>query len=117
MYTYRNCKSSKKQRVPFPFLQVDHEEQAQKAVEKLQVFCRAPRAPACVPCALCVITFQTNVMFPDVQENLIVKQMQTESNGEAELEAEGPGGIFFNSLYLLYYVGSPPPSPADFSLI
>lgn len=52
-------------------------------------------------------------MFPDVEENLIMKQMQTENNGEAELETEGPGGIFFNShfhchYYLLF-------SPPDFS--
>lgn len=58
-------------------------------------------------------------MFPDVQENLIVKQMQTESNGEAELEAEGPGGIFFQqSLFVVLCWYPPPrPPPADFSLI
>lgn len=55
--------------------------------------------------------FQTNIIFPDVQENLIMKQMQTENNGEAELETEGPGGIFFNSLfyYCRYYFCFFPP--------
>lgn len=61
--------------------------------------------------------FQTNIIFPDVQENLILKQMQTENNGEAELETEGPGGIFFNSLFYCcryYFCFFPPPG---FSLI
>lgn len=30
-----------------------------------------------------------------------MKQMQTENNGEAELETEGPGGISFNNHF--YY--------------
>lgn len=44
-------------------------------------------------------------MFPDVEENHIMKQMQTENNGEAELETEGTGGIFFNNRsYYLYSI-------------
>lgn len=44
---------------------------------------------------------QTNIMFPDMQESLIIKQMQTENSGEAELETQGPGGIFFQQSLLL----------------
>lgn len=43
-----------------------------------------------------------------------MKQMQTENNGEAELETEGPGGIFFFSTITLLslVLFFPPP---DFS--
>lgn len=58
--------------------------------------------------------FQTNIIFPDVQENLILKQMQTENNGEAELETEGPGGILVSFIVVVITSVFPPP---DFSLI
>ncbi|CAB1437982.1 unnamed protein product, partial [Pleuronectes platessa] len=60
------------------------------------------------PCAL-VSNTQTNAVLPDVQENPLLKQMQAEDSGEAEMEAESPGASFWSpsSAWFLFSSSSP----------
>lgn len=54
--------------------------------------CQLLHVPSCIH-VLLHLNIQTNVIFTDVQENPLLKQMQVADSGETELETESPGGI------------------------